>query len=212
MSADGALPTEAELEAGGYVKGLAVAIVRQNKDDSGHVSVRVSFPWHSQPRDSYPARIAVPMAGKNRGMYFVPEVGDEVLCGFDKGLLDHPYVVGCLWNGADGSPEKNSDGNNDKRVIHTRKGHKLTFDDGSRGVVTLELNDGKKLKLDDDGIELDDGKGNKLSIQSQQGSMAIEAATSLSIKAPQVKIDASGKLDLNGSGTANLKGGLVNIK
>ena len=211
MSADGALPAEASLEAGGYVKGLAVAIVRQSKDDSGHVSVRVSYPWHSQPRDSYAARIAVPMAGNNMGMYFVPEVGDEVLVGFEKGSIEHPFVVGCLWNGADPSPEKNSDGNNDHRVIRTRKGHRLFFDDGTRGEVTLQLNDGKKLTLDDDGIVLDDGQGNKLSIQTAQGSMTLEAANSLTLKAPRVKIDATGTLDLNGSATATLKGGVVNI-
>jgi uncharacterized protein involved in type VI secretion and phage assembly len=211
MSADGSAPAEAELEAGGFVKGLAIGIVRQNKDDTGQVSVRVSYPWHSQPRDSYAARIAVPMAGKNMGVYFVPEVGDEVLVGFEKGSLEHPFVVGCLWNGADSSPEKNSDGNNDHRVIRTRKGHRLFFDDGSRGVVTLELNDGKKLTLDDDGIQVDDGKGNKISIQSGQGSMSLEAATSLSIKAPQVKIEATGTLDLKGGATANLKAGVVNI-
>ena len=96
-------------------------------------------------------------------------------------------------------------------VIRTRKGHRLFFDDGTRGEVTLQLNDGKKLTLDDDGIVLDDGQGNKLSIQTAQGSMTLEAANSLTLKAPRVKIDATGTLDLNGSATATLKGGVVNI-
>lgn len=211
MSADGAAPSEVDLEAGGHVKGLAVAIVRQNKDSSGHVSVKVSYPWHSQPGQSYPARMAMPMAGKNRGMYFVPEVNDEVLVGFDRGDLAHPYVVGCLWNGADPAPQKNSDGKNDKRLIRSRKGHQLLFDDGSRGVVRLELNDGKKLTLDDDGIVIDDAKGNTLSIQSAGGAITLEAKGRLVLKGASVSIEATGTLDLKASGATSVSGSVVRI-
>lgn len=210
MSADFAI-AEASLETGGQVKGLAVAIVRQNKDDTGHVRVRVSYPWHSQPRESYLARIAVPMAGKNSGVYFVPEVNDEVLVGFDKGSLEHPFVVGCLWNGVDLSPEKNADGKNDKRLIRTRKGHRLLFDDGTRGVVQLELNDGKKLRIDDDGITLDDGKGNMLSIQTTSNAISLETKGTLTLKGAKVAIEATGMLDLKSNGAASLSGTVVKI-
>jgi uncharacterized protein involved in type VI secretion and phage assembly len=147
-----AAPTETTVEAGGHVKGIAVAIVRENKDNSGLGRVKVSFPWHSQPRESYWARVAVPMAGKNRGTYFIPENGDEVLVAFDRGDMNFPYVIGCLWNGAEPSALNNGDGKNDLRQIRSRKGHKLTFDDGSKGKVQLELNDGKRLTIDDDGF------------------------------------------------------------
>lgn len=52
-------------EAGGYVKGVAIALVTQNKDDESLCRVKVSYPWHSQPRESYWARLSTPMAGKS---------------------------------------------------------------------------------------------------------------------------------------------------
>jgi uncharacterized protein involved in type VI secretion and phage assembly len=211
MSADGAAPSEVDLEAGGHVKGLATAIVRQNKDDSGHVCVRVSYPWHSEPRQSYPARVAMPMAGKNRGMYFVPEVNDEVVVGFIKGSLERPLVIGSVWNGPDASHEKNSDGNNDKRFIRSRKGHKLLFDDGSKGVVQVELNDGKKLRIDDDGITLEDDKGNRLMLKSGSGDVTLEAKGRLTLKGKSVSIESTGQLNLESKGAATLKGSVVNI-
>jgi len=211
VSAQPSVPAEASLEAGGHVKGLAIAIVRQNKDDSGQASVRVSYPWHSRPRESYPARIAVPMAGSNRGTYFVPEIGDEVLVGFDRGDLRHPYVVGCLWNGADPSPEKNADGRNDRRVIRSRKGHELAFDDGERGSVRLQLNDGKRLLIDDDQVTLDDGKGNRLEIRTNDGSVTLESIGTLTLKGASVSIQATGSLDLKSGATASLSGTLVRI-
>jgi uncharacterized protein involved in type VI secretion and phage assembly len=206
-------PSEAGLESGGHAKGVAIAVVKDNKDTTGKGQVRVSYPWHSQPHMSYWARVATPMGGGDRGMYFMPEVEDEVLVAFERGDLRFPYIVGSLWNGKDKSPAGNSDGNNDVRLIKTRKGHTLTFNDnkGSKGLVQLELNDGKKLAIDDNGIRVEDGKGNSIVIKSNGGSITIQAATDLSIKAPKISIEATGTLDVKAGGTLGLKGALVNI-
>jgi uncharacterized protein involved in type VI secretion and phage assembly len=211
MSLVDVAPDEAALESGGHAKGVAVAVVRENKDDSGLGRVKVSYPWHSKPRESYWARIAVPMAGGKRGLWFLPENNDEVLVAFERGDLRFPYVVGSLWNGVDKSPVANKDGKNDVRMIHTRKGHKLTFDDGSKGKVQLELNDGKRLTIDDDGVQVNDGQGNTVVIQSGSGGITIEAAAKLTLKAPQIAIQATGKLDVTASGNLTLSGALVRI-
>jgi len=205
------LPRETTLESGGAAKGVAIAVVSQNKDDSGLGRVKVSYPWYSSPRDSYWARVAMPMSGKDRGVYFIPEVGDEVLVAFERGDVRFPYIVGSLWNGVEKSPQTNADGNNDIRQIKTRKGHKLTFDDGQKGLVRLELNDGKKLQIDDDGITVDDGSGNSLTIDSKGGAITIQAAVSLSLKAPKIELQASGTLDLKAGATASVTGALVKI-
>jgi len=211
MSLTDLTPSETTLESGGHAKGVAVAIVRENKDDSGQGRVKVSYPWHSEPSQSYWARIAMPMAGKDRGTYFLPEAQDQVLVAFDRGDLRFPYVVGSLWNGKDQSPEKNDDGKNDVRMIKTRKGHKLTFDDGSKGLVQLELNDGKKLTIDDDGMKLDDGQGNSVEIKSASGTINLQATTKISLKAAQIAIEATGTLDLKATGTLTMRGAVVNI-
>lgn len=202
---------ETSLESGGAAKGVAVAVVCEIKDDSGQARVRVSYPWHSTPHQSYWARIATPMAGKDRGIYFLPEVDDEVLVAFERGDVRFPYVLGSLWNGKDPAPEKNGSGDNDIRVIKTRKGHKLTFDDGSKGLVQLELNDGKTLKIDDDGIKIDDGSGNSLVIESRSGSISLTAAAKLSLSAPTVEIKASAQGTMEGGGMLTLKGAIVAI-
>lgn len=204
-------PGETELERGGYVKGVAVALVTQNKDPEGQHRVRVKFPWHDNSQESYWARIAVPMAGKDRGMAFLPEVGDEVLVAFEREDIRFPFVVGSLWNGVDQPPEANSDGKNDKRVIKSRKGHRLLFDDGAKGLIQLELQDKKKVSIDDDGIRVDDAKGNSISIQSASGAIAIEAKGALTLKGTTISIEASGSLQLKSSATLSIRGSLVNI-
>ncbi|WP_395018470.1 phage baseplate assembly protein V [Dongia sp.] len=205
------MPRETTIEAGGYAKGVAVAVVRDNKDASGQARVKVSYPWYEQPRQSYWARVAMPMAGGKRGVYFVPEVNDEVLVAFDRGDLRFPYVIGCLWNGVDKAPETNGDGKNDKRLIHTRKGHKLIFDDGAKGLVQLQLNDGKMLKIDDEGIAIDDAKGNSMVILSNSGGITITAKAKLALKAAQISIESSGTMDIKAGATLGLRGAMVNI-
>jgi uncharacterized protein involved in type VI secretion and phage assembly len=205
------LPRETTLESGGTAKGVAVAVVRENRDDSGLGRVKVSYPWYSEQRESYWARVATAMAGKQRGTYFIPEVGDEVLVAFDRGDLRFPYVIGCLWNGSDKSPAVNDDGKNNLRVIRTRKGHKLTFDDGDQGLVQLELNDGKMLSIDDHGMRLDDKKGNSVVINSDDGAITVQAAQRLSLKGVQVSIEASGTIDIKAGATLSINGTLVKI-
>jgi len=205
-------PGETTVEAGGHAKGVAVAIVRENKDSTGLGRVKVSFPWHSQPQESYWARVVTPMAGKNRGVYFIPEVNDEVLVGFERGDVRFPYVIGSVWNGQDQSPATNSDGKNDVRMIHSRGDHKITFNDNSATpLVQVELSDGKRLTLNKDGIEIDDHNGNKVTIQSTGGSITVQAATSLSLKAPQISIESSGTMTVKSGGTLTVQGSLVSI-
>lgn len=209
-------PRETTLEAGGFVKGVAVAMVTQNSNPNGEsapsaFAVKVRYPWHEQEGNSYWARIAVPMAGDGRGTYFLPEVGDEVLVAFERGDLRFPYVIGALWNGRHQPPESNGDGKNDRRTICSRDGHKLVFDDGAQGSVTLRLKDGKQLVLDGQGVRLQDDQGNHLTIDSGSGGMTLEASGKLTIKAASIEISAATQATLKASATLKLESALINI-
>jgi uncharacterized protein involved in type VI secretion and phage assembly len=204
-------PRETEQEAGGYVKGLAIAVVTQNKDDEGQCRVKVSYPWHDKPRDSYWARLAMPMAGKERGMVLIPEVGDEVLVGFERDDLAFPCVLGSLHNGKDKPPFANDDGKNDKRGIVSRKKHHLVFDDGAQGKVELLHEKGRKVMLDDNGFVVQDEKGNMVKVDSNSGAMTIEAKGQLTIKAATISLQATGTVELKASATMTIRGALVNI-
>lgn len=206
-----AAPRETEHEAGGYLKGVAVALVTQNKDDEGLCRVKVRFPWHEKPRESHWARLAMPMAGKKRGLVMIPEVGDEVLVAFEREDLRFPYVLGGLWNGRDKPPRANDDGKNDKRILTSRKDHHLLFDDGASGVVELKHEKGRKITFDDNGFVVQDEKGNVVKVDSNSGAMTIEAKGQLNIKAAAITIEATGTLELKAGATLTIRGSLVNI-
>lgn len=205
-------PSETTHESGGYVKGVAIALVTDNNDTENMCRVKVSYPWRNQPGESYWARLATPMAGKERGLVLIPEVGDEVLVAFEREDMRHPYVLGALWNGRDKPPlEKNGDSKNDKRILKSRKNHYLLFNDGAQGVVELAHERGRKITFDDNGFVVQDEKGNTVKVDSNSGAMTIEAKGQLNIKAATISIEATGTLELKASATLTIRGALVNI-
>jgi uncharacterized protein involved in type VI secretion and phage assembly len=144
------------------------------------------------------------MAGDNRGTFFLPEVGDEVLVSFDHGDITQPYVIGALWNGKDKPPEKNADGKNNVRVIKSRSGHKIILDDeqGSEK-VTICTKSGHQIVLDDSAdnkkIEIKDKTGtNSILIDSTQHNISILSQMKITIQAQMIEIKAGATLTLQG--------------
>ncbi|HYJ83080.1 MAG TPA: phage baseplate assembly protein V [Allosphingosinicella sp.] len=201
---------ESAREGGGTVAGVASATVTQNQDPNGLGRVKLRLPWRDPGFETDWARVAAPMAGGGRGSFFLPEVGDEVLVAFDRDDIRYPYVIGALWSRTDKPPEDNKGHKNDIRLIKTRKGHVVKFDDGAKGSILIELNDGKKILVDDDGIRIDD-KSNKITLDAKAGSVTIEAMQTLTLKAPKISVEASTSMDLKGGGSLNANAGMVRI-
>lgn len=193
--------------------GVTVGIVTNNQDPDGLGRVKVKFPWLSEDEESFWARMLTPMAGNEIGVYFLPEVEDEVLVAFEQGQIDFPYILGSLWNGKEKPPESNDDGENNKRTIKSRSGHILRFDD----------TDGEEK------IEIIDKSGeNKITISASENTIMISAKADITIESADgklilngkgveitstdaLKIEASGDMDLKTDAQMNIKGSTVNI-
>ncbi|MBD2251980.1 phage baseplate assembly protein V [Nostoc parmelioides] len=120
--------------------GVMIGIVTNNQDPENMGRVKLKFPWLSDRDESYWARVVTPMAGAGRGLYFLPEVEDEVLVAFEHGQVEFPYVLGALWNGVDKPPIDNKNGKNNQRLIKSRSGHTILLDD-TDGVEKVIIRD-----------------------------------------------------------------------
>lgn len=169
------------------IYGVAPAQVIGNQDSRGQGRVQLSLPW--LPGYEPWARVVTPLAGDDCGLYFIPQVGDEVLVAFGQGDVRDAFVVGSLWNGRDDPPARGLTDPVAKRIVKTPQGHVITLDDMARS-VEVETADGQKLTLDAQKIELDAGSG--------AAKITLEAAGN-------IKIEATGKLELSGM-TAQLDG------
>jgi len=151
----------------GLVSNAVVAIVVDNVDPERMGRIKVKFPTlHEEPL-SFWIRQASPNGGKERGLYSLPEIEDEVLVIFMQGSQDVGVIIGQFWNGVDIPPQECEDKmpgsgksdtgaewstelftdgstnieKNDRRFWKSRSGHLLVFDDTS-GSETVQMWDG----------------------------------------------------------------------
>jgi uncharacterized protein involved in type VI secretion and phage assembly len=196
---------------GATATGVTPAVVTDNEDPEGMGRVKLRITRRGGDDESDWARIAVPMAGGDRGTYFLPEVGDEVLVAFGASDPGDPYVVGALWNGADAPPAENA-GNNDVRLIKSRSGHEIELDDAGDGGLRIETAGGHTVVLDDGGgtVTIEDDTGTN-SVTFESGGLTLSSSSSVSVEAPQIDVHSDGNLTIEAGGVLTLNGSLVTI-
>lgn len=197
----------------GRILGVVTGIVTNNNDPDGLGRVKVKFPWLSDGDESFWARIAAPMAGRDRGVYFLPEVEDEVLVAFDRGDVHFPYVIGSLWNGKDTAPASNDNGKNDVRVIKSRSGHVIRLTDAP-GAETIEIIDASgrnSVVIDTAKDTVTITSGGDLVLAAPHGAVRLTAKQVEIESSAAAKIEAGAGMDVKASKTLNIVGKTVNI-
>ncbi len=162
------------------------AIVMENADPETLGRIRVQFPW--QPSTYSPwIRIAQPHSGTNKGFHFIPEIGEEVMVGFEGNNVEMPFVIGSLYNGTLKVDEFNTD-TNDAKVIRTRSGH------------TIELND----KDGEEKINIYDNEGSIITFDTANKSLIINSAENIDIAAKNINISAEENIVLGAKGNIDI--------
>ncbi len=195
------------------IYGVVIGIVTNNQDPERFGRVKVKFPWLSDEDESAWARMATPMAGKERGIYFLPEVDDEVLVAFEHGDLRSPYVLGSLWNGKDSPPVTDDDGKNNLRVIKSRSGHviRLNDADGKEKIEIIDKTGKNSLVFDTASNTITIVSDKDIILKASQGKIELEAQTIELKSSADSKIEAGKGMDVKASATMNLKGATINL-
>lgn len=168
--------------------GLVSGTVSNNADPEKLGRVKVKLPTLSTTEESGWARIAAPGAGRQRGLQWLPDVGDEVLVGFENGDPSRPVVLGGVWNRPDPPPRPDQVGDGKAKAITltSRSGHDISIVEEPKPAITAVLK----------------GKGSELTLS--------EASTSL--KGPQKVLVQGQDVEVTAKGTLSLKGASVEIK
>lgn len=204
------------------ISGLQIGIVTTLEGDpDGEDRIQVRLPIISKDDEGIWARIATLDAGQNRGTFFRPEIGDEVIVGFLNDDPRHPVVLGMCHSSAKPAPEPPSDDNHVKGYV-TRSEMKLLFDDDKK-IISLETPNGNKMELTEEGkgIKFEDENGNKIVLNND--GILIESAKDIILKAAgdlktegvnvelkaqaEFKAEASVSATLKGSATVTVEGG-----
>lgn len=161
---------------------MQLADVISNNDPNSHGRIKVKFKWACNNNDTTEwLRVLTPDAGqsekvsKNRGVVFIPEVGDQVIVGFEEGNIAKPFVLGSVYHG------KNTVGGNSEnhlKTISTRSGN------------VIRLNDAEG------SIYLEDPSGNTVYMDGQ-GNIAINSPNKITLNAKDIELNSSHNLAIN---------------
>ncbi|MYU22367.1 VgrG-related protein [Streptomyces sp. SID8352] len=222
-------------DRGPRMPGLAIGVVTDVREPgrTERGAVRLRFPWLDDTYTTDWVR-TVQWGGKGGGGVVSPEVNDEVLVGFEQGLLDSPYVIGGLYNGVDGpSPHDvplvdSTSGRINRRSVVSRSGHRVELLDapapGPSGLRLMTGDERLEVRLDDrrDRIELTvyAGRGRALtSVLLDKDGITLDAGRGgVTVRGARVDLDATGAVTVGGrsvkvSGTSDVTvdGGLLGV-
>jgi hypothetical protein len=206
---------------GARVPGLATGIVTDVREPEGgqNGAVRLTFPWLDDTYVTDWVR-TVQWGGKGGGGVVSPEVNDEVLVGFEQGLLDHPFVIGGLYNGID-KPSKHdvplvdrTSGKLNRRSVVSRSGHRVELLDSPTGLngVRLQTGDGRlEVFLDDRNNRIE------VTVSAAAGGAALSSlvmdGSGITLDAKQGTVNVRGRqINVDGTAGARLSGASVSVK
>ena len=151
--------------------------VVENADPLELGRVRVQMVWQEAGSEKTPwIRLLQPHSGSGKGFYFVPEIGEEVLVGFQGGNAEKPYVIGAQYNGKEKSGY--ADKENSIKAVHTRSGHKLVF-------------------TEDESILITDKSGNEILLDTKGSNITITAPETMTLNAKNLNINVSQNMTTN---------------
>ena len=208
------------------VRGLQIGVVTKLEEDpDGEDRVQVRMPVVDPAEEGIWARLASPDAGENRGIFFRPEIGDEVVLGFLNDDPRDPVIVGQLNSSAKPAPIAASDDNHEKGIV-TRSEIKMMFND-EKISLTIETPNGNTITISDDEGSIVVADENSNTVTMDSSGVAIESQGDINIKATgdvniegmntnikasaQYKAEGSAGVEMSSSATAVVKGSLVQI-
>jgi len=172
---------------------LAEVVSVEDPDSRSRVQIKLlSFDQVGNQDAKIWARVAVPFAGDNRGAFFIPDVGDEVLVTFINGDTRYPIVIGSLWSGNTEIPDRIGS-NVNRWSIKGKEGTRIAIEEesASSAKVLFTTPGGVSGELTDSGggiVEFKTG-GTTLTIDPQ--GVTINTSMNITVQATQVSISAA---------------------
>jgi hypothetical protein len=201
--------------AGGDPKmyGVVVGRVTNILDPLMLGRVQVQIPSVDALDQSAWARVATPAASLASGMYWLPNIEDEVLVAFERGSIHAPYIVGCLWSAV--APPPLPSPLLQIRGFRTPFGNQILMMEQPPSVIITTADGLNSVVLLPTGMQLISGT-NIISmtpdgITVTGTSIKLVGQAEVSITAPSVSITGAASTSISSGGVCSVTGSLVTI-
>src|SRR5262249_6839172 len=152
----------------------------------------------------------------SRGLFWNPQVNDEVLVGFAQNDLTSAYVLGGLWSTMDRPPTLSPTDAINKRIVKTGiaggLGHEIEFDD-LRQSIKITSSTQQKMTIDPLQIKIESTGGiMSIALDQKSQTITIQSAVKIALKATQISIEGvdialkGGKISIQSAGPCTVQG------
>lgn len=183
--------------------GIFTGIVEDNEDPDKEGRVKIRIPWLDDATVTDWCRVMQPYVGPNYGSVWIPERKSEVVVALWHGDMNEFVVLGGVYNGKDKPPVHKKKTDQDVKMLRTKAGHEIRFDDSAKtmGIQIMTLG-GNTVFLDDQNekITISTPLGQELVIDDKQKQIGMST------------IGGAGKITIESTGTINVEGKTINIK
>ena len=196
-------PTNSHAVACAAQPELAEVIDVKDPKRLGRVRVRYHWP-RERPLDAESnwMRVSTPYSGNGKGQLFVPELGSQVLVGYEYNRPEMPLVLGNLFHANNKQKASYSPEDNAVKGIQTASGNKITFHDKA-GKEKILISSGQKK---DTKLEVSFAKDGAILLKTK-GSIVLDAGDKISLISKEIELQADNKITLDSSGTVDVEGG-----
>lgn len=192
------------------INGLVVGTVLENQDPNkmNRVLVRYRVESGTELKSSW-CRLMSPMAGKDRGLVMLPDIGTEVVLGFAYRSMS-AYVLGAVYNGGDDKPKSyyNDDGDNNKRVFWSRNDHMVVFDD-TPGAERVDIGAQATAERDVTSAPIYQtlDSSQKVITMYCEKNTEVESLETISVKCKDFKLEADNSISLSAGSSGKIASG-----
>ncbi|MBO0591443.1 type IV secretion protein Rhs [Cellulophaga sp. E16_2] len=162
-------------------------VVLDNNDPDGLGRIKVQFGWQRRMGTTTPwIKMNTPYGGNGKGFYFIPELDEEVLVGFENNNPEKPYVLSAGYNNS--SKSGVADAENNIKAIMTRSGHIIELNDTDGGeMITIKDKNENIININT--------ASNDIMI-SAHNDITITAAENLALNSKNMQINVEENLDI----------------
>jgi len=195
------------------VSGLMNGVVKQlDQDPDGQYRIMVTLPLMQNDAEGIWARFATYYATNGKGIFFYPEIGDEVIIGFLNSDPRYPVILGSLYSSQRTAPFEPTAENYTKAIV-TNSQCKIQFDDENKIITITTPGNNQMVYSDkDQGITITDQNSNKITmntdgitIQDKSSNKIVMSSSGIELNSPgDIKLVATGNVALTPTGNAQI--------